>query len=291
MSLARLEKGDLKARFEIKKADEIGSLMLDFNRMASEIERLVHQVQQTEKARKDLLEELSHDIRTPLTTLKTSIETLSEHLEEMPKEQQRDFLRMSRTELNYFLHLIEDLFFIADLGEPRYKKTTQEIDLAAVLSTEVEGRRAQKHLRPIRWLYEEPELSNRPVVLGDPILIQRLLKNSLDNSAKHAESTVTVRIESVDDAFRILIEDDGTGISDEAISLFGQRKKQRIHFNNSFNNSLNDNLKDNTDSISLGLGSVIMKTIVELHGGELRIERIEKPQFHGSRLIIELPKG
>ena len=56
--LARLEKGDLKARFEIKRVDEIGSLMVDFNRMASEIERLVHRVQETEMARKDLLEEL-----------------------------------------------------------------------------------------------------------------------------------------------------------------------------------------------------------------------------------------
>src|SRR6185437_14301757 len=88
--LAKLEKGDLRARFEIKRLDEIGSLMVDFNRMASEIERLVHRIQETETARKILLEELSHDLRTPLTSLNTSVDTLNDHWEEMPREEQQE---------------------------------------------------------------------------------------------------------------------------------------------------------------------------------------------------------
>ncbi|MDR3605946.1 MAG: HAMP domain-containing sensor histidine kinase [Oligoflexia bacterium] len=274
--LSRLEKGDLKARFEIKRIDEIGSLMLDFNRMASEIERLVGRVQETEMARKHLLEELSHDIRTPLTSLKTSIETLSEHLDEMPKEQQREFLEISRAELTYFLQLIDDLFFIADLGEPRYKQTTQRVDLAEIIGQEVKSRRASSslHWGFERGRFERAGESEEEAILGDPLLIQRLIKNALDNSAKHAKSKIEIRVEPVNDEIRVVVENDGPGISDEAIALFGERRKLRVP------------PKGRGHDISLGLGSVIMKTILELHGGGLKIARVDQ----GTRLTLEIPR-
>jgi signal transduction histidine kinase len=280
--LARLEKGDLQARFEIKRIDEIGSLMHDFNRMASEIERLVHRVQDTENARKDLLSELSHDIRTPLTSLKTSIETLYEHLDVMPKEEQREFLEVSRAELNYFVQLIDDLFFIADLGEPRYKQATQRIDLLDLLHEETKSRQSQGKISDlnreshVKWDLNLQNLSaNEAVILGDPLLIRRLFKNVLDNAAKHARTRVELQlmISAADNRYLVKVIDDGPGISDEAIALFGSRRKQRL-----------SNVRP-SQGISLGLGSVIMKTILELHGGALRIDR-----YNGTQVSIILPR-
>lgn len=299
--LARLEKGDLKARFEIKRLDEIGSLMIDFNRMASEIERLVHRIQETETTRKHLLEELSHDIRTPLTSLKTSIETLAEHLEQMPIEEQREFLAVSRAELDYFLNLIDDLFFIADLEEPRYKKTTQKFNLSYLISDEVKTRQAQEKMvctkedKKLRWELNcaDPET----FILGDPLLIQRLFKNAFDNMAKHAKSFIAIHVRPSKDFINIVIEDDGAGISPEAIAYFGKRKKQRTkNFSLQWEetkNGINEmNGTKRKPSLSLGLGSAIMKTILELHGGTFKIENQTNTEkkAHGTQLVLCLPR-
>ena len=229
--LARLEKGDLKARFPLKRIDEIGSLMVDFNRMAAEIEHLVNRVQRTESARKDILQELSHDIRTPLTSLRTSVETLSDHLHEMPKEQVGEFVSVIRRELSYFLHLIEDLFFIASLGEPRYKQTTEKLDIANLIRGEVEAMKMQERAQGarIRWESNCDRLGGKSsAVLGDPLLIQRLFRNALDNARKHAASWIGVQIQPTEGCVRVLIEDDGIGISDQAVAEFGQRRTSRL---------------------------------------------------------------
>ena len=282
--LSRLEKGDLKARFEIKRVDEIGSLMVDFNRMASEIERLVHRVQETEMARKNLLEELSHDLRTPLTSLNTSVETLTDHWNEMPREEQREFVSVIQTELGYFLHLIEDLFFIAAIGEPRYKKTTRKVDIFDLLAGEIKGRDKTTGGKPnnrISWTLDcDDRLRAEAFILGDPLLVQRLFKNAFDNATKYAASSVSVRILPSKDSVSVLVEDDGSGISDDEISSFGQRRRNRL-------------LTDGSDrAISLGLGSVIMKTILELHGGTLAIRRVKVAgsSKSGTQLSLFLPK-
>jgi signal transduction histidine kinase len=269
--LARLEKGDLAARFELRGVDEVGELMLDFNRMASEIERLVLRLRETEATRRNLLEELSHDLRTPLTSLRTSIETMVEHSDEMPAEQRKEFLDVCRAELSYFVHLIDDLFFIADLGEPRYKKAVRAIDVSTQIEEELRSRRMSAG--KLRWTGSS---GRSAPVLGDPLLVLRLIKNAFDNAAKHARSEISVGIQPRDGAVEVTIDDDGPGISDEAIASFGNRR-------------LNREASEGTGpASSLGLGSVIMKTILELHGGRLKIERLPSG---GTRLTLTLPSG
>lgn len=276
--LGRLEKGDLKARFEIKRIDAIGELMGDFNRMVSEIERLVLRVQETETARKNLLEELGHDIRTPLTSLRTSAETLSEHFDQMEKREQKEFVSMIRSELGYFIHLIEDLFFIANLGEPRYKKSTEKIDLRSLIQDEVRMRQARKSR--IHWdLTMSPAVAGETNILGDSILIQRLFKNALENAEKHADKRIAIQIAQSADLVTVTIDNDGPPMSDEAIRLFAQRRKTRVAITHAVN--------ERTPGLSLGLGSVIMKTILELHGGSFKIGRGQGGL--GTQLILSLP--
>jgi signal transduction histidine kinase len=280
--LARLEKGDLKARFEIQRIDEIGSLMLDFNRMAAEIERLVHRVQLTESARKDLLSELSHDLRTPLTSLKTSIETLSEHFDEIPVEQQKEFLRIARFELSYFVYLIDDLFFIAELAEPKYKKVAEPTDVGSIIIEEVMNRQSRGEHAPItlKWQGLDHIKSVGAVfILGDPLLLQRLIHNAFDNAEKNAKTFVSVRMKIEDEHLHIEIENDGVAVSDATISNFGKRAAERT-------TQSDDNQA--SAQVTRRLGSVIMKTIAELHGGSLMIARLSG-EVAQTRLIIDLP--
>lgn len=274
--IAELRSNKLDTRFPIHRFDRVANLKLDFNAMADEIEQLVHRVQKTEIARKNLLQELSHDLRTPLTSLRTSVETLTAYREQMSAEQQQEFFCVIQSELDYFVRLLDDLFFISDIAEPGYRGALETIDINALLSTEVQARQlAQPQLQ---WHLH----CSTPVLTltGDAHLLLRLLRNTLDNAAKYANAKIDIGIREVQHRIEIVIADDGPGISAEALLAFGERKKHRVRQSSA------------PLDLSLGLGSVIIKTIVDLHGGELRIQSsaIDPSVAQGTRFIFLFPQ-
>lgn len=276
--IARMESGDLGARFVSDRLDAVGGLMLDFNRMADEIQRLVARLETTERARRELLQELGHDLRTPLTSMRTAIETLAAHGNAMPAQERDDFMNVVSGELAYFSKLIDDLFFIAEIDEPRYRKNAERIDLAELLASEMHA--AEAHPRKdIRFdlVCETTEQDGRTIV-GDPYLISRLFRNVLDNAVRHAHSCVRAGVRHSEEGMEVVIEDDGDGMSKDAIDNFGLRRSRRF-----FGTA-------GSASTSLGLGSVIIRTIVELHHGRLQLaSKAVEPAIAGTRMTIFFP--
>lgn len=255
--LLKLGSGDLKARFEIKKFDEFGSLILDFNRMANEIERLVKRLQETEISRSNLLQELGHDLRTPLTSLNTAFETMKDHHELLDNEEKSELFSMISTDIRYFKDLLDKLTLIATIDEPHYKSSTEKIDLKTLLEDEIISRQIAAG-ETMRWklLHDNEKKSE---ILGDTHLITRLFRNAFDNASKFAVNAITVKINDLKDKVEILVMDDGPGLTDEALVAFGKRRESRQRKE-----------KDSND-FSLGLGSVIMKTIAQVHGGQVEM--------------------
>lgn len=277
--LLRLERGDLKARFEIKRMDEFGNLMLDFNRMANEIERLVHRIHETEKSRKNLLQELGHDLRTPLTGLTTAFETLKIHWAKTTESDREELFKIMGGEITYLRDLLEKLLTIATLDEPHYKTSTEEIDLEDLLSHEIQSRQAASP-ENLQWIFKSSVAQDNPgTLLGDPHLIMRLVRNGFDNAAKYARNHIQVSILETAQDFQIVINDDGSGIDAAGIENFGKRRDYRARAVSGLH-------------YSIGLGSVIMKTIAELHGGTVEIQNLADTEGKtGSSLKIRLPKA
>lgn len=271
--LARLGSGDLKARFEIKRFDEFGNLLIDFNRMADEIERLVVRLQDTEISRSNLLQELGHDLRTPLTSLNTAFETLREHNDLLSPEDRGEIFSMIGTDIRYFKDLLEKLTLIATIDGPHYKSTTEMIDLTNLLETEVSSRQIASG-ESLKWKLIKPEES-APVILGDNHLITRLFRNAFDNASRYAANQITVTINALKDQVEILVMDDGPGLTEEAIKSFGKRRERRLRKD-----------KDPND-FSLGLGSVIMKTIAQVHGGQLEMMNRQDSSSSGACLRVK----
>lgn len=276
--LLRLEQGDLQARFTIHRLDEFGGLMLDFNRMAEEIESLVNRIHATEKTRKQLLQEMSHDLRTPLTSLKTSFETLQTHFDKISEEQRKNLFASLVREIDYFKNLIEQLMTIASLDEPHFKASTQKVNLLELLKQEVSHKRNSGG--SICWNLEAK--ADAPVrhceILGDPHLLSRMLRNGLENAERYAHSEVQVAINPSEHTVEIEIYDDGPGLEEEALKNFGQRREFR------------GRKITKEGHLSLGLGSVIMKTIAELHKGTVAIENIQQNgQIKGAVLRFHFP--
>lgn len=271
--LSRLEKGDLKARFEIHRIDEFSGLMLDFNRMAEEIDRLVTRVRSTEEARRELLQELGHDLRTPLTSLQTSFENLKFHSDRMSPEQRGEVIGMITREIDYFKDLLEKILTLGSLDEPSYRGSTESIDLVKLLQEEIAQR--QSATERLQWRLENE--AGATSVTGDLHLVKRLFKNAFDNAGRFARREVRVRLLPDDGAVAIHVIDDGPGLSETDLNLYGKRRDQRSR------------TKRTDAHFSLGLGSVIMKTIADLHGGSLDIRNIESQGgIRGAEVIIRL---
>lgn len=259
--LSRLESGDLKARFKIKRFDEFGSLLLDFNRMANQIEGLVKKVNDAESARSNLLQELGHDVRTPLTSLSTSFDTLRVHHDELSIEDRNELYTMLGADIRYFSDLLEKLTLIATINVPKYKASTENIDLATLLEEEVTARQTYCK-NDIKWSFAHM-CENPATIFGDSHLLTRLIRNAFDNASRYANNLVQVTLATTDEGITITVTDDGPGLTAEAIESFGKRRQRR-------------QVKDrDAENFSLGLGSVIMKTIADVHNGVVAIGNAE----------------
>lgn len=273
--IQELKAGDLSARFKITSVDEVGLLMMRFNEMADQIEHVVRNLRIAENARIEMLKELSHDVKTPLTSLKTLSETLTIHHQKMDDENIGQCFKLINAEINYMEHLITDLLTLAQLSDPKYQLTLKKIDLCEIIQAE---------LNQFKNYYKNIKINFRNVhifISGDELLIMRLIKNALSNSFRFAKTSLDIDIIETENKVNIEILDDGNGVSADEIKLYGKKKFSRI--------ICEDKTKDvETHQIFLGLGSVIMKEIVTLHQGNLEISN--KKDGQGARVIITLSK-
>ncbi len=275
--MIKLGAGDLKARFEIKRFDEFGNLLLDFNRMAEEIERLVMRLRETEISRSNLLQELGHDLRTPLTSLATAFETMRDHLDDLRHDEKQELFAMINTDIRYFKDLLEKLTLVATIDGPHYKASTEKINIHSLIETEILSRQIASGENLMWNLISHQTI--KPVILGDSHLITRLFRNAFDNASRYAVKTITVRINELKDQIEILVMDDGPGLSRESLESYGKRRERR------------QRKEKDPDDFSLGLGSVIMKTIAQVHGGQVEIKNLMNcAEVHGACVKVTFRK-
>jgi signal transduction histidine kinase len=273
-----LHKGNLKARFPIKKRDEFGPAIMRFNLMADEIERLVERLKSVESSRMSLLQELAHDLRTPVASLKNLLETIHTKQESIKPEVQTELMTLALKEVDYFERLVEDLLILAQVSEPRYHAKQAPIPFRALLDEESEGV-AVKYAR-LKEITLVKHLPENLEVYGDPLLLRRLIRNAVDNAFSFAKSSVTLNVRELEKEIEILVEDDGSGLSKEALNSFGQRQMTRFLGTS------------NEGRLSVGLGSVIMKTVAELHRGTVNASNRTdaNDSIVGARIQILLPR-
>lgn len=272
--LRELKSGNLKARFPKDGSDNFGTISNEVDEMADELEKLVLNLEKAEIQRKAILQELVHDVRTPITSLKSMIEVLIDHSDTMSKEEAASFLHTSLLEVKYFEKLVNDLLFISELVDQKSRFSLGRVDICEVISGKIDAFKVQdikisSNVETIGPIYIE----------GDKQQLKRLFQNALSNAVSFAKQNVEVRMEDGKDIWKITILDDGKGISKERQEVFGEKFRSR------------EVLKEQDDRISIGLGAVIMKKIALAHKGSVSIGNIvEDGEVRGARLEILIPK-
>jgi K+-sensing histidine kinase KdpD len=239
--------------------------MTRFNEMAAEIEKLVTNLRETEEARKKMLQELAHDLRTPVASMKNLQEIIFSKGDILDREKKGQLQNLAMKEVAYFERLVEDLLFLSGVNDPRYSQGRREVLLTNLVEEEAEFFRAGN-------IRVECNLQPDLKVKGEELLLRRLLRNALSNAVRYARNEVFVTLTNTQGGVELRVRDDGPGLSANDLETFGDKKFSR-------------DLTHSSGHISVGLGSVIMKKIMHLHDGELTI----KNSNPGAEIIFRWP--
>ncbi|MBK9040137.1 MAG: hypothetical protein IPL83_13400 [Bdellovibrionales bacterium] len=279
--ISELHNGNLKARFPIGRKDEFGQAMMRFNFMADEIEKLVTNLRNVEQARTKLLQELAHDLRTPIASLRSLMETLDSDRSSLDPQVQQELMTLSLKEIDYFGRLVEDLLFLAQVNEPAYQRKGQSLNLSEILAEEADDCLHRYEHQGKNVVLDEDIKDKNICLVGDSALIRRLFRNALENAFSFSKFKVSVMAELSDSGrVHITIEDDGPGFSQDSLNSFGYRRVTR-----KVDNKPNGRL-------SVGLGSVVMKTICDAHRGTIEVSNAidSENQIMGAKINISLPQ-
>lgn len=274
--LGAIRSGDLHARLKTEGMDELKPLVHSFNTMADEVAALVESLQHTDSARRRLLQDLAHDLRTPLTSVKSFLETLKSSSEKIGPEKRAEAINYCISEVNYFSDLVEDLLFLANISEPKYVLANDKIAVNTQIQDVVTLFQAQYR---DKMIFCEFDKEDSPILIGSQKLFERLLRNILSNAISFAQSTVRIHVTTEEKMVHISVLDDGPGFTEESLATFGVKKASRQIFK-----------KEEGSRISLGIGSLIIKEITMVHRGTLKHENLVLGgRVQGARIDIFLP--
>ncbi|MEY4564845.1 MAG: hypothetical protein RLZZ618_4122 [Pseudomonadota bacterium] len=251
-----IQRGELHSRFPASRINRMTHLMDHFNRMADELVRLVDTTQAAEKARFTLLRELSHDLRTPIAAIRGITENLSDYADRLNLQERESLLASARNEITYLQTLVDDLFFLAEMNEPKYRKNSEEISLAKLLESDILmlNRLAERTTSGVCFELHLQCKPERTLMLADSRLMQRALRNLLDNCARFARSTTAVTLSCTHGALAISIEDDGPGFPADLLNSGAPNRSWQA-----------------TGAPTKSLGLEISSHIFGLHAGRLEL--------------------
>src|SRR5258708_8172332 len=270
----RLASGDLTARVKVVGKDEVASLAETFNRMAMRLEEAAAQKEIVEQTRRDLITWVSHDLRTPLASLRVVVEAMADGVVSDQDTVQR-YLANAQGEIQHLSRLIDDLFELAQLDAQHVALHAEPASLRDLMSDTLESMHAQADQRNITLTGSVDDVD---VVRMAPDKIQRVLNNLIGNALRHTPpgGAVTLRAHADGSEVRVEIVDSGEGISDEDLP----------HVFESFYRGEKSRARDEQGIRGAGLGLAIAKGLVEAHGGRIWVE---STPGHGSRFIFSLP--
>ena len=233
--------------------DEINRLAKTFEGMSDRIIQQVRALKQTDELRRELVANVSHDLRTPLASLTGYLETLQLKEGRLSDSEREEYLAIAGRQSERLAKLVEELFELARLESRDMQPDAEPFPLPELVQDVVQDFQLQATNKGVRLEMNRPE--EVPLVLADIGLIQRALQNLIGNALKHTEKDgrIEVAIQPGAETVTVRIEDTGCGIPDHELEQIFDRFYQARS-------------NDDQQSRPGGLGLAIVKRILELHG-------------------------
>jgi signal transduction histidine kinase len=248
--------GRLGTRISLDSGDELSALAESFNTMAAQLDSAFERQKEMERARRDLIAAVSHDLRTPLATIRAMVESLQDGVVS-DRETVERYLGTIQTEVGYLSRLIDDLFELSQIDSGLLELHLEPAHIADLISDTLEALSPHAGLKKLTLLGEVD--AGIPPLVMDTARMQRVLYNLVQNAVSHtpADGTVTIRAVNAGETVELSVIDTGDGIDAEDVP----RIFERFYRGGSKARPRNDS--------GSGLGLSIAKGIVELHGGRI----------------------
>ena len=265
--------GELETRIPVTGQDEIAQLAFTFNSMAAQLQAAAEQRRQVEQLRRDLIAWVSHDLQTPLASIRAVVEALADGVVEDAETSQR-YLRTAQRDIASLSILIDDLFQMAQLDAGGLKLDLEDNSLSDLISDTLESFSETAKVNGI-------SLQGSVTPQVDPVWmdaqrIGRVLNNLVGNALRYTPSGGQVRVKGslLDDMVLVEVIDSGEGIPEQDLPLVfdrfyrGEKSRSRT-------------------TGGAGLGLAIARGIVEAHHGQINVE---SQPGKGTRFFFTLRK-
>lgn len=245
----KFAKGDFSGRIPVKGKDEVGQLTRAFNDMADALDK-------EESVRRDFIANISHELKTPMTTIAGFIDGILDGT--IPESKQKHYLTIVSEEISRLSGLVASMLSLARIDSGKttiYKTKFSLISTIVNILLTFEDRLEEKKIEIVGL-----ETADGLSVYGDQALLHQVLYNLIENATKFTPQggEITFHAESKGDKLYFSVKNSGKGISQKDLPFI-------------FDKFYKTDKSRSEDKKSMGLGLYLVKTIINLHGGEITV--------------------
>jgi signal transduction histidine kinase len=264
--------GDFSTRVTLSEVDELSDVAEAFNKMADELKKSFARQKRLEQDRRDLIAAVSHDLRTPLTSIRAMIEALADGVVTDPATVQRYYTTI-QSQIKNLSGLINDLFELSQLETKQIKLQLEPVNLNDLLSDVIETMQAQARAKQISLTGTFSQ--DLTMIEAELAKIQRVLYNLVQNAIQHtpANGSITLVTSVVPEGVQVDVTDTGEGITPEDLPYV-------------FDQFFRGEKSRSRETGGTGLGLAIASRIVEAHHGRIWVE---SQVGQGTRFSFVLP--
>lgn len=252
-----IKNGNLDFTLEVEEDNEIGQLCLDFEEMRIRLKESTEEKIQYDKENKELISNISHDLKTPITAIKGYVEGIMDGVASSPEKLDK-YIRTIYNKANDMDHLINELTFYSKIDTNKNPYTFTKINVSSYFGDCVEEVGLDMESQNIElgyFNYVEEDV----VVIADAEQMKRVINNIINNAVKYLDKKrgmINIRIKDVGDFIQIEIEDNGKGIAAKDLP-------------NIFERFYRTDSSRNSSEGGSGIGLSIVRKVIEDHGGRI----------------------
>ena len=252
-----IKEGNLDFVLEVDGTDEFAELCRDFEEMRRRLKESAEEKVLLDKENKELISNISHDLKTPITAVKGYVEGIMDGVADTPEKMDR-YVRTIYNKTNEMDHLINELTFYSKIDTNRIPYTFSKLNVDDYFSDCAEEVGLELETRGIH-LYYANYVEKDVLVIADGEQIRRVIHNIISNAIKYMDKpkgVIQIRVKDVGDFIQVEIEDNGKGIASKDLTYI-------------FDRFYRTDVSRNSSKGGSGIGLSIVRKILEDHGGKV----------------------
>ena len=252
-----IKDGNLDFTIEVDRDDTIGELCADFEDMRKRLKMTTEEKLEYDKESKELISNISHDLKTPITAIKGYMEGIMDGVADTPEKMER-YIRTVYNKANDMDRLINELTFYSKIDTNRIPYTFHKINVIDYFSDCVDELYLELESKPIKLQYFD-YIDSNITVIADAEQLKRVINNIIGNSIKYMDKEqgiIIIRLRDIGDYIQVEIEDNGKGIGANELPYI-------------FDRFYRTDTSRNSKQGGSGIGLSIVKKVIEDHGGEI----------------------